>query len=702
MENSRFNQLLHNEFVFYTRMGFGMDPPVIDEYGNHYLHEPLQEHVKYTKQMAEAGVKIQTCQINNGWRGVKDYDYKTPLEIVNTILGENPDIYFFPRIKLNPPLSWLEEYPEEIYVYENAPKSVEKIRALVGTKMQDTAGSHNREALIGYQSFSSQKWRKDAAECLSGLIDALESTKYADRIIGYHIAYGKCGETHMWGDSADYGVQNRKAYLQWALKKYGTLQTLEERWKVSNLSFENIPLPSNKLRYQHKKTLEEFFHSDQESAIYIDYNLYRKELSLETLNYFAKLVKERTGKLVGCFHGYIMHAGADYCGHTDLDEILDSPYIDFMAAPKSYYRSKIGEPGGSYCAALSVNRRKLWVDEIDDRNRVDLDGEAISSNDFVTVLWREFCKNTMNQSALWWMDLDGGWYDDEKALDAVAQMYDVKKELNGKEAKSASEILLVVDTESEIYTTQSYPFHIRCLQDMEYETSLIGAPHDLYCMFDLEQIDLRQYKFIIFLNAFKLDSKTWKRISKKMNPNATVLWNYTPGIIGEGFKISNVRDLTGFEIRQMEPVSHSEFPYIEILKTEQVVCEMTYKQRATMKEYEKIPRLEDIPRNEKTAVAIRKRSGGGISILSALPPLNAETLRKFAEEAGCHMYTPVNCTVYADSRFIGVFPSRDMAGKIRLKGKAMLHDAIGNKEFLNTDMISVRLTKHTPMVLIKE
>lgn len=56
----------------------------------------------------------------------------------------------------------------------------------------------NVRGLIGLQSFSSEKWLRDAGEALRRLIRRIEGGKYAKNVIAYHIAYGQCGETSFW------------------------------------------------------------------------------------------------------------------------------------------------------------------------------------------------------------------------------------------------------------------------------------------------------------------------------------------------------------------------------------------------------------------------------------------------------------------------------------------------------------------------
>ena len=72
----------------------------------------------------------------------------------------------------------------------------------------------NVGGMIARQSFSSQKWLHDAGIALEKFIDHLETGKYGDRIMGYHIAYGTSGECVLWGRISarygDYGIGHKK------------------------------------------------------------------------------------------------------------------------------------------------------------------------------------------------------------------------------------------------------------------------------------------------------------------------------------------------------------------------------------------------------------------------------------------------------------------------------------------------------------
>ncbi len=90
-------------------------------------------------------------------------------------------------------------------MYYDGPRTAEVVRDPVNTPFHDWLGYDAPEGvyntgtwkddrpnvggLISPESFFSRKWLQDASEALCRLLDHLEKEKYADRIVGYHIAY---------------------------------------------------------------------------------------------------------------------------------------------------------------------------------------------------------------------------------------------------------------------------------------------------------------------------------------------------------------------------------------------------------------------------------------------------------------------------------------------------------------------------------
>ena len=729
METKNLMSLLRNNSVFWSKLGFCYDPPRLDKDGNPIVFfENFDRFSKLHRDFAKAGVKIHTSILFSGWTGVDQYDYRLTDKVLDAIFKDNPDIYYIPRIKLNVPIDWGRANPDDLFVYYEGPRETEEIRALVGTGKQDllgyesprgyyTAGGWaddrpNVGGLISNQSFSSKKWLRDAGETLKRIVNHLESGPYQDRIAAYHVAYGACGETCLWGRSGmkgehmgDYGVNNRREFFDWGLRKYGSLETLRDAWAQPALARERALVPAPEQRTHVLggiKDLRSFFRGEKADRICSDYDIFMSESNIGAIEHFGKIIKANTvGKPVGCFYGYLLEChNAAYSGWLGYERLLSSPYVDFIAAPKSYYRSVPGEPGGVLGPAQSVNRRKLWLDELDNRTHLaQASGAEVSCaniGETRTVMWREFSKNMAYGSGFWWMDLGGGWYDDPEILREVALIEKTATKLRAKPGKSIAEILLVVDEESIYHTVSHHAFHVPMMEDMIRNANLCGAPTDLYRLNDLATLDLSQYKLIVMLNAFQLLPEQWRQIHARIPTQATMMWNYAPGILSPDFSMDNMEKTVGMKIAERGAVLRP-----KILPEPGSCLEGTGPIRLEADGNVDYPLLEVTPsdqisvlaRYEDGAIAVASGQHGGHKVVyGALPFFGPEHLRRIAANAGCHLYVPENCAVYADSRFIGVFPKDDLRNeKLEFQHEVSLQSPITGRREISVKSVALDL-----------
>ena len=165
---------LKNSPVFWSRLGFTYDPPVKNREGKPFaFSEDFSEQIKFHRDFLKAGVKIHTCILHLGWMGVNQFDYTLTDKVLEAIFSAGDDLLFIPRIKLNVPVDWCMENPEDVFVYYGGPTDIEGIRSLVGTDKHDYLGYESAEGyymsgdsvekrpnvggLIARQSFSSRK-----------------------------------------------------------------------------------------------------------------------------------------------------------------------------------------------------------------------------------------------------------------------------------------------------------------------------------------------------------------------------------------------------------------------------------------------------------------------------------------------------------------------------------------------------------------
>ncbi len=696
-------EFLKNNPVFWSRLGFCYDPPLKNKSGEPLVFtENLTKDGDRHRAFSKKGVKIHTSILHSGWVGVNEYDYRLTDKVLDEVFRNNEDIYYIPRIKLNVPIDWCRENPEEVFVYDEGPRDREEIRSLVGTLRQDyigydspkgyyQAGDYkdtrpNVGGVIARQSFSSKVWQRDAGVALEKLIDRLEGGKYGDRIIGYHIAYGVSGETVSWGRVSgrygDHGIANRRAFYDFGLKKYGSKEALCEAWCQKDITGESVVIPSMDERAGKTFDITEFMRGRACDTVSVDYDEFTSQVNADALLHFAKIVKEKTGKLAGCFYGYFMHIdNAAYAGHIAIEKLLDSPYIDFFAAPKSYYRCGPGEPGGELCPSLSINRKKLWVDEMDNRTYLagkeeipeNSDGESkidtdswLSKNagESISVMLREFSKNLSRDSGFWWMDLGGGWYDSDFLLSTVGKCVDLNRKIREKTHESIADILIVVDENSAKYTRANKTLREGFMEDFIMETAMSGALADVYRLSDLSEISLKKYKLVVFAYTVYIEPEYFEKVRGRMREDVTVMFNFLAGAWNKsGFDISNTEKLTGYKITPTEPCGSYDIPMINAEKT---------------------PHTRDN------------------IILNTTPYLSHKEIRETARNAGCHIYTDAEgITLYGDSRFLGVFNDRAVKAELAFDTENSFCEITENKKYERTSKIELALSEKSCRMFIK-
>ncbi|MFA6930541.1 MAG: hypothetical protein WCT05_09445 [Lentisphaeria bacterium] len=702
-------ELLRQNSVFWSKLGFCYDPPRLGKDGKPIVFFDNWDQVqKYHRDFYQAGIRLHTSILFTGWTGVDQYDYELTDRVLETIFSCGKDLLYIPRIKLNVPIQWAKENPEELCVYWDGPRDVESIRALVGTEKHDllgyqsargyyTAGGWqddrpNLGGVISNQSFSSRKWLQDAGEALRRILRRLEDGPYAHRIPAYHIAYGSSGESCVWGrcnvfNSADYGVAHRKMFYEWGIRRYGSLEVLRKAWCRPELTCDHLELPGLERKERRIRNMNEFFRAEAEDTICIDYDLFQGEINVTALEHFGKIVKKETGgKPVGAFYGYFLGvARATYTGYAALQKVLDSPYIDFLAAPKR-------EGGGDMCPVQSVSRKKLWMDELDNRTNIarGTGFEYLSSSfsETKSIMWREFAKNLSHNASFWWMDLGGGWYDSPVLLAEIARIEKTASALRQKSAHSISEVCLVIDEMNFHYHKTSFYLHKCLIANLIDAMNRVGAPVDCYQLSDLDTLDVSNYKLFVFINTFRIVPEQWERISARLPSAATFLWYYAPGIRqNDKFSLDNIDQFLACQVRERQPDFNKKLPVCGLLQGTAPLQWPEHKVDDSCPVAENCPafelegELQPLAHYEDGAIAVGQWEHlGRKTIYSAVPLLEASHLRRILAAAGCRLYAAEGVLVYADSRFFALFSWQKCEFTLRLPGKGLWFEAVREEE----------------------
>lgn len=641
MTKSEALDILRRNPVFWSRLGFCYDPPMLDENGNPLVfNSDFTYQLKIHDDFSDAGVRIHTCILHNGWIGVDKFDYSLCDRVLEAIFSSGKCDYFIPRIKLNVPVEWCKENPTEVCVYEDGPRTADEIRNLVGTLKHDYLGYDSKVGyynangwqdprpnvggVISNQSFSSKKWLEDAGEALKRLISRLEKSKYADKILAYHICFGASGESMPWGRGSgkfgDYGISNTQNFKEWAIKKYGTENRMYAAW--GNPSGEIIP-PSY-LREKSRNNSSDFYKDENLDRWSIDYDEFMSEVNVAANSYFAKIVKENTDdKPVGTFYGYILYMNRTaYAGHLGFEKMLDDPYIDFFAAPKRYSRSSPGEPGGVMAPAVTINRSKLWLDECDNRTHLavgDANNNATCPEETCTVQLRETCKNISYGSGLWYMDLGGGWFDDEGVMNNISKLVSSFTRISERKHQTTAEIIVVIDEKSVMLT---HPSVITKMDNFISNLQLCGAPIDIIYSFDVGKADFSYAKSVLLITPLLLNESFVRDLKNRMRNDASLI------IVGKS-KYS-----CGYDLVDSGNAEYPEF-YIKAKENMRFVIKNM---------------------NNEIICA----SGSNKEYLISTYDVSTSELRSILADAGVGFYAPEECTVYADNRMISFFAREDL------------------------------------------
>ena len=436
-----------------------------------YINGKVCESVAYITYMtensryddfAEAGYKLFSMPVYFGYnrlneqsgayvftKGIFD-NGKANFDIfdadVEKILASCPDAYIFPRVCVNQSENWEAEHPDE--VCELDPET------------------HRHRA-----SMASDVWSETIKGQLSEFVAHIESSNYRDHIAGYQIAGGNT-----------------------------------EEWFPM---FSNTSISGKRAEEKYAAYLEENKLERCDASFYRFYS----NLVASRIREFAAHVKALTDRrlAVGTFYGYIFECTARALGHFAAKSVLDCDDIDFICSPVGYCTARAAGEDHPYMVPLaSIKKRgKLYFSENDTRTHLT---RAFCDNPrYNTPIWfGPDCETTMeimkmheartivNRHAAWWFDMWGGWYADERYMNMLKKLRDVREEIKDLPQKSVAEVAIFVDEASYFG-----------LEDMSIsgKVSLVrrqlgktGVPYELYLAQDAEEV-ASKYKAVLVLNS---------------------------------------------------------------------------------------------------------------------------------------------------------------------------------------------------------
>lgn len=637
-------------------------------------------HTGCHREVSQAGVHLYSDWLGTsrhsdmGHVAPDRYDYGAFDRYFATMLDVDPDAWFLPHIGLTGPLWWQQAHPEETGLHED------------GTRAPT--------------SFASELWKREMGEDLRKLITHLRRAPYANRIIGYIVYSGYTAEWQMWGtwkssrdDYSDPAMRAFRAFLQ---RRYGTDGKLQSAWADRTVTLDTAEMPRGAER---RPGGPQVFRDLKTERRAIDFYEFISTMTSDAILHFARIAREATEgqSLIGTYYAYLTAHGINQqdSGHCAAQRVFDSPYIDFLMSPPNYRYRKPGETSTFMSATDSLRMRgKLWLDESDHRTFLSDPsagyGRASTLEDSLGVFRREFAEVLAKRAAVSWFDMGGGWFSHPEMLDEMGRAAKVMRQSLTTRQPFAPEIGVFVDPES-LYWMRSTSATAALVLNQIVTMPQSGAPWDFCLLSDIGDARMPDYKFYVFLNAFRVDDVCRQAIQRKLKRNhATALFVYAPGCFdAEGESLENMQALTGIRIAKDEAAGA---PQILIDAKSQMANGLDAAEPVGAQSLTVSPLFYA---DDSDAQVVGKLVGSGraglvvkpmdgwTSIYSAAMTLPPALMRNLARLAGAHIWVETADALYTDGQFLGIHAAADGEKRISLPFCGNVADALSGKLLLN-------------------
>lgn len=515
------------------------------------------------KNFCQLGFKLYQVDLyfeDIWYKGQPKLDIDKARRQVKGVLDVCPDAAIVMRIHVNAPFWWNEENLDECTKYADGPVD----QRTYGPPNDNENGDVDRPLRA---SLASQKWKKAASEKLAEFCKGLAATAEGNSVIGLHVSCGVYGEWHYWGfpfHDADTGSAMTTYFKGWLRNKYKTDKALQKAWNTSSYTFETATVPG---KAERDTTLDGIFKDPKKERRVMDYYECQQYVVADDILHFTKIAKESWPRplIVGVFYNYFfMTFGRQASGgHLFEQMILNSPYIDYISAPQSYWGGARGIGGSGQSRGLiesALLHNKLWLDEMDQSSyKGGPFGQNLNTTkeQDVHIIRRNLAQAITRGAGYWFYDFgpyrSSGWWDDTLLLKEIKKAFDVlNKYHDATTYKRDADVLFVYSNQTFYHiknsTTPISSYNITDQQSADAYKA--GALFDQVFITDLQNVDLKKYKVVVFSNTFALSDAEKKFIKEKVAKDGRhVVWNYMPGYTnGSINNVNFVREVTGMEV----------------------------------------------------------------------------------------------------------------------------------------------------------
>lgn len=505
------------------------------------------------KEMRKHGIDTVTIMVSNNtnfmgapytryqptWIWEREYDFTLFDRNILDVTEAVPDVKLNVVLDLNPPSWWMPR--------------------LAG---RDVYNEFGRVAPL-------KEYRDDVCDYLKALLKHAVA-RYPGRF-GYFFVMG--GLTTEWFDTSR-GTESMARIEAW------------DRWRKKR-GLEPCDIPGYHARYSGVPESGGLLRTPATHQLALDYLKFNCETSRETVGLFCRTARAclppEIG--VGTTYGYMFELPWSFSkgswGHLDYEKLYDMPEVDMGWSPFSYGAEQRGM-GGSPIPMIPMQtlrvRGKMMLGENDTTTFTSRFPKAPGKSGEVAIMgrkieWktpeevraglrREICWALVNGISIWNFDMWGGWYDNDAALNTIAECKKIWDAETVFPAADFHEVVIAVDPENCRYINDSHELCDQFVSPVRRALASAGGMYTTASFNDLEKMDLSKTRLIILCHPFDLDNGKLEKI-RKLAEGRTILWLYGPGIIHNGkWDPEHMRKLAGAPFGGKEIVYNGNFVYM--------------------------------------------------------------------------------------------------------------------------------------------
>jgi hypothetical protein len=644
-----------------------------------------EERAQYSiAEFAKAGVRLFQAEVwmEQLWSAEGQFSIEPARKQIRGILDACPEAAVMLRLQVDAPPWWRQAHPEECVAWANG--SLEQRQGWGIPTRVPMQFDLNR---VPRASLASRRWLDETGSRTREFCRALAATPEGDALFCVQLAAGVYGEWHYYGfidNEPDVGPAMTRHFRAWLGAKYQMDQALQRAWNDRRVSLAEAAVPGVEERLR----CDGYFRDPARDRKVVDYLHCQHQAVTDALIHYCRTVKESWPRpvLAGGFHGYwfTMFGRTGMGGHLEIRRALESPYVDVLCAPQSYNHQDLGQPGMS--RGLSESARlhgKLCLDEMDalpdvwDKKIPDQQARARS----VATLRRNVIGPSMRGMGLWYYDLTceheaqpawgaAGCWDSEEMQAEISKLTKLQTERYRRPPASAADVLLVFDTESFYYTAHNGKLDRVSTELIDSTTADLfhsGAAFDMVYLFDLEKLDLRPYKAVVFANTFCVDPAQRELIRSRVAQGGRHLfWSCAPGLIdGSRSGPENIASLTGIPVVAVKLPSAR----VEVRSSDAPACHFGFDGVI-----EPLFAAQDLGaavlgklQGSEHAGLVRKQLPSHTAWFASVPLRGSTLLRHLLKTAGAHIYDDQDDVIYAGSGMLLVHSAAGGPRSLKLR-----------------------------------